>query len=174
VIIAGKPVALLATLTLAPLTVPGVVGSNVTVSVVDCPGVRIVPFETPLAVNPAPATVTLETVTLEFPLFVNVAVSGVGLFTLTVPKLNVVGFAVNPRVPATPVPLKGIDSEEDAPLAVSTMDPVALVAETGVKMALSIALAPAAIVVDVVIPELLNPAPVVFTCENVRVELPPL
>ena len=43
------------------------------------------------------------------------------------------------------------------------------------KIAFSVALAPAAIVVEVVIPELLKPeaAPVVLTCENVSVEVPP-
>jgi hypothetical protein len=45
-----------------------------------------------------------------------------------------------------------------------------------VKIAFSVALAPAAIVVDVVTPELLKPEaePVVFTCENVRVAVPAL
>jgi hypothetical protein len=75
VIVVGEPVALLAMLTLAPFTAPGVVGANVTVSVADCPGVSIVPFDTPLALKPAPATVTLETVMFEFPLFVSVAES---------------------------------------------------------------------------------------------------
>jgi hypothetical protein len=169
-------VALLAMLTLAPFTAPPVVGSNVTVSVAVCPGVSIVPFETPVALNPAPTAVTPETVMLEFPLFVSVAVSGVGVFRFTVPKLKLVGFGVSTCAAATPVPLRLIVSEEGAPLVVSTMEPVTLVAEAGVKIAFSVALAPAAIVVDVVTPELLKPEaePVVFTCENVRVAVPAL
>jgi hypothetical protein len=38
-IVIGEPVALLAIVTLAPVTVPAVVGANVTVNVTDCPGV---------------------------------------------------------------------------------------------------------------------------------------
>jgi uncharacterized protein (DUF934 family) len=67
----GELVALLATDTL-PDTVPAADGENVVVKVVVCPGVRISPEETPEAVNPAPETVTLEIVTVEFPAFVSV------------------------------------------------------------------------------------------------------
>lgn len=73
-------------------------------------GVKIVPFETPLALNPAPVTVTVEMVTFEFPLFVSVVVIKLVPFTLTVPKLKLVGFATTRRVAATPVPLNGIVS----------------------------------------------------------------
>jgi hypothetical protein len=173
--VVGEPVALLATCTLALVTAPPAVGANVTVSVADCPGVRIVPFETPLALNSALA-VTPETVMLEFPLFVSVVVSGLELFTFTVPKFRLAGLAAKIRVAATPIPLKLIVTDEGALLVVRTMEPVALVVETGVKIAFSVALAPAAIVVDVVIPELLKPEadPVVLTCENVRSALPAL
>jgi hypothetical protein len=173
--VVGEPVALLATCMLALDTAPPAVGANVTVSVADCPGVRIVPFETPLALNSA-LEVTPETVMLEFPLFVSVEVSWLELFTLIVPKLKLAGLAVRIRVAATPVPLKLIVTDEGAPLVVSAMEPVTLVADTGVKIAFKVALAPAAIVVDVVIPELLKPEadPVVLTCENVRSALPAL
>ena len=66
----GELVALLAIVTLAPLTAPPDVGANVTVSGTDCPGVRTVPFRIPLALNPVPVTVTLEIVTFAFPLLV--------------------------------------------------------------------------------------------------------
>ncbi len=176
VIVVGEPVALLATFTLAPVTAPPVVGANVTVSVADCPGVRIVPFETPLALNPAPVTVTPETVMLELPLFINDDVSWLELFTFIVPKLKLAGLAASTRVAATPAPLRLIVSEEGAPLVVNMMDPVTLVADTGAKMAFNVTLAPAAIVVDVVTPELLKPKedPVVLTCEKVSVALPAL
>jgi hypothetical protein len=50
-------VALLAIVTLAPVpALPALLGENVTVSVVDCPGVRIAPPETPLELKPAPVT----------------------------------------------------------------------------------------------------------------------
>jgi hypothetical protein len=173
--VAGEPVALLVIFTLAPVTAPAVVGAKVTVSVADCPGVRIVPFETPLALNSALA-VTPEMVTLEFPLLVTVEVSWLELFTFTVPKLKLAGLAAKIRVAATPVPLKLIVTDDGTPLVVSVMEPVTVVADTGVKIAFSVALAPAAIVVDVVTPELLNPEadPVVLTCEKVRVPFPAL
>jgi len=176
VIVVGEPVALLASCTLAPVTVPPVVGANVTVSVADCPGVRIVVLETPLTLNPAPVVVTPETVTLEFPLFVIVDASWLEPFTFTVPKLKLVGLAAKIRVAATPVPLKLIVTDDGRPSVVRTIEPVTLVADTGVKIAFSVALAPAAIVVDVVTPELLKPEadPVMLTCENVRSALPAL
>jgi len=175
VMVVGEPAALLATCTLAPVTAPPVIGANVTVSVADCPGVRIVPFETPLALNSALA-VTPETVMLEFPLFVSVEVSWPEPFTFTVPKLKLAGLAAKIRVAATPVPLKLIVTDDGRPLVVRTIEPVTLVADTGVKIAFSVALAPAAIVVDVVTPELLKPEadPVMLTCENVRSALPAL
>ncbi len=174
--VAGEPVALLVIFTLAAVTAPAVVGANVTVSVADCPGVSIVPFETPLALKPAPAVVTPETVTLEFPLFVIVEESWLEPFKFTVPKLKLAGLAAKIRVAATPVPLRFIVTDEGTPLVVRTIEPVTLVVDTGVKTAFSVALAPAAIVVEVVMPELLKPEadPVVLTCENVRSALPPL
>lgn len=68
-IVSGEFGALLAMPTL-PLLAPPDVGANVTVSVADCPGVRIVPFTMPLALKPTPTMVTPEIVTLAFPLLV--------------------------------------------------------------------------------------------------------
>jgi hypothetical protein len=69
----GELVALLATETL-PVALPAEDGEKVAVSVATCPGVRISPEETPLALKPAPETVTLEIVMLAFPAFVSVTV----------------------------------------------------------------------------------------------------
>jgi hypothetical protein len=69
--VVGEPVALLATLTFAPVTAPPFVGENVTVRVTDCPGIRTVPFDTPLTENPAPVVATAEIVMFELPLFVS-------------------------------------------------------------------------------------------------------
>lgn len=128
----GEPVALLVTLTFAPFTAPPVVGEKITVNVAVCPGVRIVPLATPLAVNPAPATAMPEMVKLEFPLFVSIEVSGLELFTFTVPKLKLVGFAPRIRVAARPVPLRLITSEEGVPFVVKVMEPLTAVVELGV------------------------------------------
>ncbi len=48
-------------------------------------GVRVVPALTPLALKPVPVTVTLETVTFEFPLLVRVTASEPVLPTFTFP-----------------------------------------------------------------------------------------
>jgi hypothetical protein len=69
----GELVALLATETL-PVTLPAAAGANVAVKAAVCPGPRMSPEETPLALKPEPDTVTFEIVTLEFPAFVSVTV----------------------------------------------------------------------------------------------------
>ena len=112
-------VALLATLTLAPVTAPAVVGSNVTVSVAVWPGVRIIPFVTPLALNPAPVVATPEIVTLALPVFVSVEVCELDAFTVCVPKLKLVGFADSVCADTMPVPVKLIVMDEGVPFVVS-------------------------------------------------------
>jgi hypothetical protein len=69
----GELVALLATETL-PVTLPAAAGANVAVKAAVCPGAKMSPEETPLALKPEPDTVTFEIVTLEFPAFVSVTV----------------------------------------------------------------------------------------------------
>jgi hypothetical protein len=88
----GEFVALLATDTL-PVTLPAAVGANVTFSVADWLGDKIVPGVMPLALNPVPVGVTLEIVTFEFPLFVSVALKELVFPTFTFPKLRLVGLA---------------------------------------------------------------------------------
>ncbi len=68
-IVMGEFVASLVMVTLAPFTAPPVVGANVTFSFSVCPVPTTVPFDIPLALNPAPVTVTAEIVISEFPLF---------------------------------------------------------------------------------------------------------
>ena len=72
VTVAGELEALLVTVTLAPETAPVADGANVTVSVTTCPGVIICPLEIPLALKPAPVTLTEDTVIFEVPALVNV------------------------------------------------------------------------------------------------------
>ena len=92
--VAGELVALLATMTL-PLTPIDVAGVKVTLIVAVCPGVRICPVETPLAENPAPEMLTLETVTLEFPALVNVTPKVLLPPIFTLPKLRLVALAAS-------------------------------------------------------------------------------
>lgn len=164
--------ALLATLTLAPFTAPAVVGLNVTVTVAVCPGVRIVPFETPLAPNPAPVVVNPEIVSFEFPVFVSVKGRELEAFRFTVPKLKLVGFAIRVSAVATPVPLRLIVMGEGMPFVVSWMVPLIVPGWGGANTALNIRLPPAAIVDDVVRPLMLIPVPATVMFENESSVLP--
>ncbi len=122
-------------------------------------GVRVVPALTPLALKPVPVTVTLETVTLEFPVFVSVALKELLPATFTFPKLRLVGFAPSRKVAATPVPLSGIASGEPGALLTKEIEPVTLPAVVGAKAALNVVLPPAAIVTGTVRPVMVKPAP---------------
>jgi len=89
-IVDGELVALLVTVAL-PGRLPAEAGVNVTFRVAFCPGVRICPDETPLAVYPAPEILTPDMVTFEFPALVNVTprVLLPPMVTLEKPKLDV-------------------------------------------------------------------------------------
>jgi hypothetical protein len=84
--------ALLSTV-MVPLTVPAVVGENVTLSAIDWLGERIKFGEMPLALNPAPETFKPKSVISELPLFARVTVDELLLFMVTLPKLRLAGFA---------------------------------------------------------------------------------
>ena len=104
---------------------------------------------------------------------VSVAVSELLLPSLTFPKFRLDVLSPRIRVAATPVPLSVIVSGDAGALLTSCIDPVTLPAELGPKTALNVAVLPAAIVTGAVIPEVLNPAPVVVTDEIVTLALPP-
>jgi len=163
---------LLVTVMPAPVTAPGAVGTNDTVRVADCPGMRTVPLGMPLALNPVPVTFTLEIVMLPFPLLVMDVVSEELLPSFTFPKLRVEGLAPSDKVAVAPMPDRLITSGEGVPFVVSVMLPVTVAADDGVKTALKVALPPAAIVVDVERPVSVKPVPDTVTCENVRVAFP--
>jgi hypothetical protein len=86
VMVSGELVALLATWTL-PVTLPAAAGVNVVDKLVVCPGFKITP-ETPVALNPAPVTLTLEIVTAAVPALVSVTVCVPVAATFTLPKLT--------------------------------------------------------------------------------------
>src|SRR3979490_751578 len=71
-IVAGEFVALLSTDTL-PVRLPAAVGVNAGFSAMDWLGVRTMLGVTPVALNPAPATATLEIGRFELPLFASVS-----------------------------------------------------------------------------------------------------
>jgi hypothetical protein len=62
-------------------------------SVADWLDVKTVPADTPLALNPAPVTATLDMVTFEFPLFVSVTLAEALPPTSMPPKFRLAGFA---------------------------------------------------------------------------------
>lgn len=70
-----------------PMAAPLKEGANVDVIVVDFPGDKISPLAA-VELNPAPATITCEIVTLELPVFVRVTFWVPLLATVTVPKSN--------------------------------------------------------------------------------------
>jgi hypothetical protein len=144
----------------------------VTVTVAVCPGVRMVPFETPLALNPAPCVVNPEIVTFEFPVLVSVKGRELEVFRFTVPKLKLVGFALRVSAVATPVPLRLMVMGEGLPFVASRMVPLIAPAPDGANTALNIRLPPATIVDDVVKPLTLIPAPATVMLENESVALP--
>jgi hypothetical protein len=92
--VAGELVALLVTVAV-PVRIPVAAGVKVTFSIAVCPGVKICPVETPLAVYPAPEILTLEMVTFEFPALVIVAPRTLLPPRLTFPKLRLVALAAS-------------------------------------------------------------------------------
>ncbi len=96
--IAGELAASLLTVIL-PVADPLREGANVDVIVVDFPGDKISPLAE-VELNPAPATMTCEIVTLEFPAFVRVTFWVLLLATLTVPKSNWLELELSRRLAA--------------------------------------------------------------------------
>ena len=94
----GELVALLLTVML-PLADPFADGANVEVSVVVCPGARMIPLAL-LELKPAPATSTCEIVTLEFPVFVSVTFCVPLLDTFTLPKFKALELELSNNVVA--------------------------------------------------------------------------
>lgn len=71
-----------------------------------------------------------------------------------------------------PVPERLITSDEGVPFVASVIVPLAAPAAEGLNVTLNAVLAPAAIVVEVLSPVWLNPAPATATCEKVSVVFP--
>src|SRR5437899_8426654 len=80
---------------------------------------------TPLALKPAPVTVTPEIVTFEFPVLVSVTGNPLLPPTFTLPKLRLVGLAVSRNVAAIPVPLRAMASGDPGALLVIETLPLA-------------------------------------------------
>jgi hypothetical protein len=171
-IVAGEFVALLAIVRL-PARFPAVVGENVTSNVAVCPGVRIRPAETPLAVTPMPVRLTLEMVTLELPVFESVTPWVLLAPVVTFPKLRLVGLALRRVAAVTAVPLTvTLAGELDALLMTETV-PDAAPTVLGEKTILRFDCWPAAIVIGNEAPVIVNPLAGMVACVTIR-SVPPL
>ena len=113
--------ALLATVTL-PDTLPAPAGVNVTLNVAFCPGVRICPVDTPLALNPGPDTLTFETVTLEFPLFGERHGIGAAAAYVDAPKIQLDAFGSQRRCGAFTVRVASLLVALPAELLTTTLN----------------------------------------------------
>ena len=169
--VAGEFVALLVTVTL-PLTLPAAAGANAISSATDWLGVRAVPAVTPLALNPAPVTVTLDIVTFEFPLFVSVTLAEPLLPTLMLPKFRLAGLAPSRRVSVTPVPLRLTVTGVLEALLVIVRLPDALPAEVGENAIVAVVCWPGLMVRGTETPLMLNPGPVMAACVTVSAAVP--
>jgi len=167
----GELVALLTTDTL-PVTLPTTVEANATFSVIDWLGTKVAPGATPFVLNPAPLTVTLETVTFEFPLFVSVTFCEFVLPTVTLPKFRIVGLAVNVSGATTPVPLSAIAVGDVGALLVNDRLPVTLPEVEGAKLTVIVVEPPAATVIGSGRLLVLKPDPVTFAAVMERFALP--
>ena|SRR5438874_3766525 len=119
----------------------------------------MLPAPNPLVLNPVPAVVTLEIVTLELPLFVSVTLDEPLAPRFTFPKLRLVGFAASRRVGVVPVPPREIDRGEPGALLTSETEPLTVPAALGENTALKEAVLPGAIVKGMAKPVMLKPAP---------------
>lgn len=163
---------MLAIVTLAPVVLPALLGENVTINAVDCPGIRIVPPETPPALKPAPLTLTLDIFMSEFPVFVSVELKVLLLPSATVLKFKLLGLKPNDAWAPEPVPVTPITNGEGTPFVTSVMEPMTAKLELGANTALNVTLEFGAMVVDVDNPVKLTPVPLAANCENVSVALP--
>src|SRR5712691_9546496 len=127
---------------------------------------------TPLALKPAPVTVTPEMVTLEFPLLVSVTGNPLLPPTFTLPKLRLVGLAPSKNVAVTPVPLRAMARGEPGALLLMETLPLALPAAAGENVAVNEVLCPGLRVSGAVMPLMVNPVPEALAAEIVTLAVP--
>jgi hypothetical protein len=170
VIVSGEVGALL-TSCIDPVTLPAELGPNAALNVVLLPAAIVTGAVIPDVLNPVPVVVTDEIVTLALPLLFRVKLCELLVPVVTLPNAALVGVAAN--CGCVPVPLNAIVSGEFGALLTIDMLPLAAPPVVGANCALNVVLLPAAMVTGVVIPEVLNPVPVAFTDEIVRLAPPP-
>lgn len=115
-----------------PVTVPAVVGANVTLTARFAPAAMVKGKVRPVTLNPAPVVVTEKTVTLELPVLLRVADCVAELPTSTLPNERLVGDAVSTNVGgAVAVPESGIEANVFAALLTKARLPLNVPAASG-------------------------------------------
>jgi len=138
----GEFAALPTTVTL-PERLPAEAGANVTVKEVDCPTARLRGNAIPLALKPAPLSLTCAMETLEFPVLVTVKLCVALVPVVWLPKLSEAGEAESWSMEAMPVPLNGTTRGEFGVLLINVTLPDAAPAEVGAKVTLNVEEPPA-------------------------------
>jgi hypothetical protein len=155
-----------------PTTVPAIVGAKVTLTAAVWPGEIDIFVLSPLAVNPAPVSTTLEIVTLAFPVFVKLTAAEVLLPTATVPKLRLVALAPSTAVGAVALPLAATKIGELGASLFNVSEPEKFPPAIGVNTKLNVMAWPAAMLAGNVSPVVLKPAPVTLTVDTVALAVP--
>jgi hypothetical protein len=153
-----------------PVGLPAEVGANCAVNDVLSPAPRVTGVASPVMLKPDPDALACEMVTFADPEFVNVIVCDPLLPTATEPKLTLPGLAVS--WPWMPVPDSAIAAGEFGALLATEILPLAAPEDVGAKVAVNDALLPALMLIGIVAPLMLNPAPEAVACVTVRVALP--
>jgi hypothetical protein len=169
-IVVGEFGALL-TSEMLPVALPAVVGANWAVKVAIWPALIVNGVAMPVMLKPAPEAVAWESVTLAVPEFVKVTVCEPELPTATEPKVMDVELAVS--CPCEPLPVMEIVVGEFGALLTIEIEPLALPPAVGANCAVNDVLCPAAKILGVASPLMLNPTPVAVACEIVKLAAPP-
>ncbi len=169
VIESGEPGALL-TRVIVPATLPAALGAKTALNVAALPDAMVTGAVIPVTLNPAPAAVTEEIVTVALPLFVRLTLCELLVPVVTLPKAAVVGVAAS--CGCVPVPLQAIVVGEFGALLTIEMLPLALPAVVGANCALNVVLSPAPNVSGVLNPLRLIPAPDAVAPEIVTLAVP--
>jgi hypothetical protein len=155
---------------IVPATLPAALGAKTVLNVAAFPAAMVTGAVIPVTLNPAPATVTEEIVTVALPPFVRLKLCELLVPVVTFPKAAVVGVAAN--CGCVPVPLKAIVVGELGALLTIEMLPLALPAVVGANCALNVVLRPAPKVTGVLNPLILIPAPDAVAPEIVTLAVP--
>ena len=155
-----------------PLAAPVAVGANLTESVADCPADRVIGVVMPLTLNTVPLAETCEIVIEVAPVLVSLSVKVELLPTTILPKLRLVGVAVN-APGATPVPVSAIVNVGFEALDVIVTVPVRAPLVVGANETVNVVFCDGFTVSGVVIPLSLNPVPLMLACETLTA-VPPV